>query len=408
MRSLALLISFFVVSSVCAESDWSKIDAAIQSGIDEQLYPGATLILGTDSEILYQKAYGHQTFAEDSAPTTIDSIFDMASVSKVEGTAAMSWLLLQEGKMHLDDHVTKYIPEFSQGDKESVTIRNLLTHTSGLKAYENYRLAEAKRTENETQADALILHYASLSKSYETGERCTYSCLNFQTMARVNENASGMRQEDFLIKNVYQPLGMMSTKYNMTEAELARVSPSHKHADGTDARQEIHDPLARYHGAKEHSPGNAGLYSTAPDLAIFCQMILNDGAGVYTPETIKEISKIQTPFNIEEKKGLGLDIYESSPYVTDQNYVPDHYVLGHSGYTGTLFLIDQNTEVFMVLLTNRTYPAQEGAVDQTPSVTPVRKAVWDQFLRMQPEYQEFYSTLDSQTAEASADAAKPS
>lgn len=371
-------------------SSWPEVDEAVQEGIDTGMYPGGTLVIGQGDQILYAKAYGHETFSPDSPAVNLDTIYDMASVSKVVGTATASWLLMEDGLLDPERRVSDYLPDFQASGKQDVKVRDLMTHVSGLKAYENYRVAEKKRRVGESHADALLRHYMELEPSYKSGERYVYSCLNFQTLARLNETVAGKRQEDLLTERVYTPLGMNDTRYILNDEQLARVAPTFKDEEGNDVRGTVHDPLARYHGSWKNCPGNAGVFSTAKDMAIYCQMILNEGKysghRFFAPSTIRRTTDNQLPLHIGELRGFGWDIYEMEPYITPVNRESGKEIIGHSGYTGTLLLLDKNTKTYMVFLTNRTYPTEEGATDQNPSIQEIRKSIWSEVLRSRREY----------------------
>lgn len=363
------------------------IDAAIASGIEQGLYPGATCIAGrvTDDgyELLWAQAYGTTTFdPEEAAHAAVGlaTLYDMASVTKLVGTTSAALIAIEDGRVTLDQPVSDFIPGFDANGKAGVTVRHLMTHTSGLKAYESYSRVDAGREEGEPACDALVRHYAGLGLSYETGEDYTYSCLNFQTLARVNENAEGRTQEALLRERVFGPMGMEDTTWRPTTEQLARTAPTHRDSAGRPVAGIVHDPLARYHGSATHCPGNAGLYSTAPDLARWCRMILQhgawDGGQVLDADLVALATSVQTDPAVGELRGLGFDVYESAAYIRDANREPGHHLVGHTGYTGTMVLIDQDTGVFLVLLTNRTFPADPDASDQTPSITDVRKQCW--------------------------------
>lgn len=381
------------------------LDGIITAGIEARSYPGAVIIVGKKGQALYAKAYGRQTFDPDSPRMALNTIFDLASVSKLVGTTSAALLNLDDGKLGLDDPVAKYIPGFEAEGKEAVTIRDLMTHVSGLKPYESKDAVEKSRREDESTADALIRAYAALKLAYPPRTDYRYSCLNFQTMARVNEVAANERMEDLLVQRVYGPLGMKDTRYVLTKEQLARTAPTHRGPDGDLCRGEVHDPLARYHGSAEHCPGNAGLYSTARDLAIYCRMILNEGSWrgrrIFQADTLRMATRRQTPEGVTASHGLGFAIYRSAPYATELNQKPETQIVGHFGYTGTWVWIDKYSGTFMVLLTNRTFPAEEGKVDQTPSIESVRKGAVDLVLRSLPEYAEYFA---AQPATATAPA----
>ncbi len=376
----------------------AELDSIIENGIEQEVFPGAVLVVGQPGEVLWAQAYGRRTYDEDADPVTLDSLFDMASVSKVAATATMAWRLLGEGVIALDDPVSDYIPNFDSGGKDGVTVKDLLTHVSGLKSYENRNVVEQQRREDETPAEALIRHYAALEASYEPRTRYVYSCLNFQTLARVNEVAAGVSMESYLNEHIYGPLGMNDSVFTLSEDQLARTIPTIRRGDGSLLVGEIHDPLANYHGVGDHTPGNAGLFSTGPDLAQFCGMILNEGrAGdrqLIDAEILRIASTDQTPEAVDAVRGLGWVIYTSFPWATDLNHEDGNRVIGHTGYTGTMFWLDQHSQTYYVLLTNRVYPD-----DSRPdgiTIAGVRRQVAEAVLRSRPEYEHFFAERDKE------------
>ena len=166
------------------------VDKIIQEAIEQKHAPGAVLLIGKDNKIVYFKAYGNRRIKPRIDPMTKDTIFDLASCSKILGTSTMTMLLLQQGKITLDTKVADILPQFAQKDKGDVTVWNLLTHTSGLPPYCNWKDAEEQRGDK-TTADAMIDYISSMEKRYPTGEYYLYSCLNFQTLARVMKKWQG-------------------------------------------------------------------------------------------------------------------------------------------------------------------------------------------------------------------------
>ena len=375
---------------------WDVLDDLVEAGLGDETYPGAVLIVGQPSRIIWAKAYGNKTYDEDAESMTLESIFDLASVTKVLGTTSAALALMEDDKLSPDDLVAEYIPGFGTAGKETVTIRDLMTHTSGLKAYENKNRVEKERPEGTLQSDALINHYAALKVSYEPRTDYRYSCLNFQTTARVTENIAGMRMEDYLKERVYGPLDMRNTVYSLSEEQKKRVVPTLKRSDGTVLISEVHDPLANYHGVKDHCPGNAGLFAPATDVARYCEMIARDGdyygREIYKPATIAMATKDQTPEGVDNKRGLGWGIYESAPYCTDLNNTPETYVIGHTGYTGTMIWIDKRTDTYMVFFTNRVYPDDKSQPEHKLSISDVRRNLADAILRHLPEYQDSFDS----------------
>lgn len=392
-------VSSLPAMEIVETEGWEALDKLATEGIEQQVYPGAYLVVGQPGNLIWSKPYGTFTYEEDAASIDGTSLFDLASVSKVVGTTSAALLLLDDGTIALDDLVSKHIPGFEQGGKETVTVKDLMTHTSGLKAYDTWSIVEKGRERGETRADALIRRYASLEVSYEPRTKYTYSCLNFQTLARVVENASGERMEDLLRERVFGPLGMEDTTYILSGEQTNRAVPTQKAADGSTIVAVVHDPLAKYHGSEMHCPGNAGLFSSGPDIAKYCEMIANggelNGNRIFSEEILALATSTMSPEEVNENRGLGWDVYESQPYLTDLNKTPETSVIGHTGYTGTMIWIDKNTKTYMVFLTNRSYP-DDGNKSE---ISSIRRRLADTILRNLPEYQEYFATLQEDTEE---------
>ncbi len=369
------------------------LDAIIRRGIANRLYPGAVCVVGridpgTDRhDVVYAQAFGFTTYeptgpADDAyQPVSLNTQYDLASVTKLVGTTSAALIATADGQLVLDAPAATYLPGFAQQGEDAITIRQLMTHTSGLPAYENPQKVELNRDPDHHPSDALIAHYAKIRPLAPPGKRCTYSCLNFQSLARAVENASNRSLEDLLQERLFGPLGMQSTTWRPVPGRASGIGPTHRDAAGLPVSGTVHDPLARYHQNAQHCPGNAGLYSTAPDLARWCQLILQHGRWgsrqLLDAGLLAEATSTQTdPAVVGEARGLGFDVYESTRYVSVHNAKPGHHLVGHSGYTGTLVLIDQHTGVYMVLLTNRTFPPNVTATDQSPSINAVRSACW--------------------------------
>jgi CubicO group peptidase (beta-lactamase class C family) len=375
--------------------DFQPCDEIVTSGIQSRIYPGAVLVIGNGDHILYEKAYGHYTYDADARPMSLDTLFDMASCTKVVGTATAAMALIEDGKLSVNDQVAKYIPQFASGGKEKDTVKDLMTHVSGLPAYANAKKVEETRTTGTSTADAMIQYIAKLKTIYPPRTKVVYSCLNMQTMARVNETILKGRMDDFLKKRVYGPLGMNDTVYLPSSEQKQRCAPTLRNADGTYYAGEIHDPIAHYHSAVDHCPGNAGLFSTGPDLARFCGMILGGGklgeTRVFKPETIAEMTRVQTPDVVKDKRGLGFDVYSTKPWTTSLNEAPDKLVVGHTGYTGTLIWLDKLSKTYVVFLTNRTLP--NGANPEDGRLMPVRRSIVSHVMHQLPQYQDVLKGL---------------
>ncbi len=388
------------VSPVVAASGASEtsnlsatLDGILESGVKDHVYPGAALIVGRPGKRLYEKAVGHLTYETTSPAVTVHTLWDLASVTKVVGTSTAAMLALEEGKLKLTDLVSSHIPGFEANGKEKATVLNLMTHTSGLPAYAQAALAEKERRPDETTADALIRYYATLKARSEPGTTITYSCLNMQTTARIVEQVMDKRLEDLLRARVWEPLGMKDSAYLVSQDQLKRTAPTLE-TNGKLLVGKVHDPLASYHQSTIHCPGNAGLFSSADDLARYCEMIANggkspDGKTILKPETVSLMTSVQTPADWTSARGLGWDVEQSLPWATPMNNTTDTLVVSHSGYTGTFIWVDKKTKTYFVYLTNRVFP--DDASKKGPSIAKLRRAVAEAVLKAQPEYAEVFA-----------------
>lgn len=377
------------------------IDALMAEAMADGTFPGAVVLVGDASEIRWAAAYGRYTDAPDAPEVTLASIFDLASLSKVVGTLSAALVAWNDGALAPDDLVAQHITGFDQNGKAGVTIRDLMRHTSGLKAYESKDAVEASRPADTLPCDALIARYASLAPSYAPRTGFVYSCLNFQTLARITEESTGQRMADLLTARVFAPLGMIDATYELNAGQLSRTLPTIRQSDGTPLVGRVHDPLAAYHGTSPHTPGNAGLFATGPDVARFCQAVLRegraeDGTQVFAPAILAEALSAQQPEGVTEMHGLGWDIYEAEGYTTPLNAAPGTYAVGHTGYTGTMIWIDLRAQVFFVFLSNRTWPDDRAQTDGKIRISDARRRLVGIVQRSCPEYATLFAEPPSQ------------
>jgi len=370
---------------------FKQSEAIIQEAVDKKATPGAVLLVGKDNKIVYERAFANRRLRPFIEPMTSDTIFDLASCSKILGTSAMTMLLIQDGKLKLETKVADILPQFAQNEKGDVTVWNLLTHTSGLPPYCDWKEAEKIRGDK-TQDDALIDYIASLKKRYTTGEFYLYSCLNFLTLARVNETVAGESMHSFLKRRIWDPLGMKSSGYLLTPEQLKRTATTAE-GDSTVVGL-VHDPLAHYHKATErHCPGNAGLFMSSGDMAIMAQLILNggmyNGVRIYKPETVDlwtcpHMRQPEYDAKKPDHKGdlstraLGWIIYQDKPYVNKK--APDGSFIGHTGWTGTYIWIDKHSKTFLVFNTNCVH------ANPDPQIHPYRKRIIEVLLKSINQY----------------------
>jgi len=337
------------------------MDQAIQEAIQQNKLPGAVLIVGHDGKVVYRKAYGQRALVPKTEAMTLDTIFDVASLTKVIATTSSLMKLFEEGRFRLNDKVTDYIPEF-QGGKSDITLRNLFTHFSGLAPDVPLKPAW---TGNET---GLRLAYTD-KPTGAPGVRHVYSDINFILLGELVHRLSGQTLAEYSRRNVFLPLGMKETQFLPPAAWLPRIAPTERPDKNSEPlRGVVHDPTARYMGGVA---GHAGLFSTADDLARFAQMMLNGGQlddlRLFNPLTVRKFTEPQTPPDQPVLRGLGWDI--DSPYSTNRGELFPIGSYGHTGFTGTSIWIDPSTQTYVILLANSVHP------DARPSLVPLRSKV---------------------------------
>jgi CubicO group peptidase (beta-lactamase class C family) len=334
----------------------TALDNAIEAAIHDGRIPGAVVCIGHRKEIVYEKAYGNRSLVPTVEPMTDDTIFDIASLTKVVSTSACLMCLYDQGAFKLDDPVTNYIPEFQAG-KSAITVRDLLTHFSGLKP-------DVPLKPKWTGYDYGIALAASDPPEVPRETKHIYSDINFELLGDMIGRLSRVREDAYAREHIFAPLGMTDTTYNPSQDLVNRIAPTAINEEtGIPFRGVVHDPTARFMGGVA---GHAGVFSTAQDLARFAQMMLNrgelDGVRICKPETVDLFTTPQTPPNQPIKRGLGWDI--DSLYSTPRG---DYFPIGsygHTGFTGTSLWIDPKSQTYVILLTNCVHPHEGKSVVQ--------------------------------------------
>lgn len=346
----------------------SKVDDIVNASIAKKEIPGAVLAVVRDGKMAYIKAYGNKSVDPKVEPMTENTVFDLASCSKVVGTAMSMAHLLENGGFRLTDRVDMYIPGFQSyvdpqtGEKVHIRMVDLLTHSSGLPSYVSPEVVI--KAKGAADPDSLMSYICTMTRKHRPTTKFEYSCLNFITLQNVLQNITGMKLADYAQKNIFDVLGMKNTTYMPTNkpAILKLVAPTEKQPNGKCLIGEVHDPLARVmnHG----NSGNAGVFSNADDLAILAAALMNDGEyngkqvlGKLTVETMTRV-----PEEVEHLgRSLGWDNY--SPYASNNgNLFHPTRTFGHTGYTGTSIIIDPVSETAVILLAHRVHPADKGSV----------------------------------------------
>ena len=340
------------------------LDGIVGAAVARKDFPGAVLLVSRRGKVVYRKAFGDSQLVPERLPMKADMIFDLASVTKPVATATAVMLLVERGEIRLWDTVKTYVPEFTPwyGEKgragEPVRLFHLLTHTSGLPPYTDAKAAGEKLGDPCSTADLVGL-IAALPKESPAGTTFTYSCLNYITLAHIVQKITGRTLADVTAESIFKPLGMTRTFYRPAESCWADCVPTEV-IEGRPLRGVVHDPLARLQGGIS---GNAGLFSTADDLAVFAEMLLNggeaNGVRVLSPLTVRRMTEIYPQVGASGR-GLGWDIDTDYSTVRGDLFGPSSY--GHSGYTGTSIWIDPETGTAVVFLTNRVHPDDKGEI----------------------------------------------
>jgi uncharacterized protein YbbC (DUF1343 family) len=343
----------------------ARVDALVNQAIADKQVPGAVLLVGRGPRVLYQKAYGQRALVPRPEPMTLDTVFDLASVTKVVATATSVMVLVEEGRIRLTDRVATHIPDFGRYGKGNITIRHLLTHVSGLRP-------DVDLGDPWLGYDKALALAAEEVPTSAPGERFVYSDINYFLLGDIVARVSGMPFDRFARERVFLPLGMTETMFNPPASLWPRIAPTQLctrygwPCDGPDQimlRGIVHDPTAR---RMDGVAGHAGLFSTAADLAKYCQMILNGGAlgraRVLSPLSVIKMTTAASPDGLPSVRGLGWDI--DSSYSSNRGELLPVGSFGHTGFTGTSIWIDPVTSTYVVLLSNRVHP--DGKGDATP------------------------------------------
>ncbi len=324
----------------------AEIETEMNRAIEEHRLPGGVIWIESQGAV-YHKAFGHRAIVPQAEPMTEDTIFDVASMTKVLATVPALMLLRERGKLNIDELARTYLPEFTGGGKEAITLRHLLTHTSGF-----------------DRALSQFPDWAHFPKAFQAicaqqlarppGTLHVYSDINFIILGELFQRVSGERLDKFVAREIYRPLKMGDTSFLPTADKLPRIAPTEKIGSEV-LRGKVHDPKGRAMGGVA---GHAGVFTTAADLARFARMMLNqgelDGVRIFQPATIKLMTSVQTGDQVEARRGLGWDI--DSDFSRPRGNIFPIGSYGHSGFTGCSLWIDPFSRTFVMLLSNRVHP----------------------------------------------------
>lgn len=376
---VAPIVCLLVTQLICAQSlsvvapesvgmlgkQLAFIDEAVADEIAKKQLPGAVVLVGRQGKIVWRKAYGNRTLEPNIEAMTTDTIFDLASLTKVVATATSIMILVERGKIRLGDPVSRYIPEFGETGKKTITIEQLMMHRSGLmpdNAIEDYQQGVEKAWEN----------LWKLAPIAEAGAKFIYSDVNYEVLGELVRRISGKPLDQFAAENIFRPLGMKDTGFKPAASLQKRIAPTEKRGgknlvestgekpSGEEhwMRGEVHDPRSYLLGGVA---GHAGLFSTADDLALYCQMILNhgelNGVRILSPMTVARMTEGRASGGNAvdgNVRGLGWDIFTG--YSANRGDLLPIGSFGHTGFTGTGLWLDPTSQTFVVFLSNRVHP----------------------------------------------------
>jgi uncharacterized protein YbbC (DUF1343 family)/CubicO group peptidase (beta-lactamase class C family) len=336
------------------EAQLAPIAEIVEEAIRNGKIPGAVVLVGNRGEVVYRRAFGYRAVEPVKLPMTEDTIFDLGSLTKVVATATALMQLAEKGKLRIEDPVIKYWPEFKKKGKKKITVRQLLTHYSGLREsldskpmWSGYQTALRK-----------IIAERPICPP-ET--RFIYSDINFIVLGELVSRISGEPLDIYCAKHIFKPLGMKDTGFRPSRDLLDRIAPT-QYQYGTTGRMlwgEVHDPISNQMGGVA---GHAGLFSTADDLSLFAQMLLNGGSmrgvSILSSLMVEKMTVPQTPPDKAALRGLGWDI--DSPFTSNRGEIFPVGSYGHTGFPGTSIWIDPFSETYVIILTNRVHPRGNG------------------------------------------------
>lgn len=355
---------------VAVRSRLSEMDSVIAQEISKRNLPGAVVIVGQNNRIVWRKAYGEREVEPSHEAMTLDTIFDLASLTKIVATVTSIMILVERGKVRLSDPVSSYIPELKGEGRDQMTVESLLTHRAGY-------APDFDLKERWTGYDEAIRRLAKEPLRNPPGARFVYSDIGFIALGEIVKRVSGLPLDQFAKQNIFVPLGMNDTTFRPAASVRPRIAPTEKRrgqlsylgdtasGGGSDLekwlRGEVHDPTAyRMSGVA----GHAGLFSTADDLSIYARMILGGGSyggkRILSPLTVAEMTRPRIISESGWTRGLGWDI--NSSFSTNRGDLFPLGSFGHTGFTGTSMWIDPATNAFVIFLSNRVHPNGKGDV----------------------------------------------
>jgi uncharacterized protein YbbC (DUF1343 family)/CubicO group peptidase (beta-lactamase class C family) len=323
------------------------IDPIIKDAIRTGQIPGAVVAVWHNGQVVYRKAFGFRALEPRREPMTVDTIFDLASLTKVVATTTAVMQLVETGAVRLNDPVSRYLPEFAQNGKDDITVRMLLTHYSGLEP-------DLDLVHPWLGRDAAFAMAFAEKPVNPPGANFLYSDINFITLGALVERVSKTELDKYCQKNIFAPLQMSHTRFAPPATWLPKIAPTQYDEHNQMLRGVVHDPTARRMGGVA---GHAGLFSTADDLSKFAHALIT-GSAVLPSLVVEKMTTPQQPPTSSSLRGFGWDI--DSPFSTNRGELLPVGSFGHTGFTGTSLWIDPTTRTYIILLTNAVHPRGKG------------------------------------------------
>ncbi len=334
-----------------------RIDSAVARAIERGEIPGAVVLVARRGAIVHSLAAGRRSIEPTSESMTLDTVFDLASLTKPIATATSVMILIEEGAVRLSDSIVRHLPEFKNHGKEAITVEHLLRHRAGL-------IADNPQADFDQGPKAAWKRISEIDLVSKPGERYVYSDVGFLILGRLVERVSGKSLDAFAHERIFLPLGMIDTGFRPQDppaepkaaASILRIAPTEPPRQGEPIlRGTVHDPRARALGGVA---GHAGLFASADDLAIYAQTLLNEGIApnghrLLSPRAIRRFTDAGTT-PPSERRALGWDV--DTPHSAPRGELFDTTGFGHTGFTGTSLWIDPESETFVILLTSRLHP----------------------------------------------------
>lgn len=334
-----------------------QADEAIEQAIAAGKTPGAVLLVGRGDSIVYLKAYGSRDIDPRKVAMTTDTVFDLASLTKPMATATSVMILVDRGKIDLHAPIARYIPEFGQNGKDTITVEQLLLHRGGL-------VADNPLKDYEAGPEAALRKIWALKPKYEPGTQFEYTDVGFIVLAELVKRVDGRTIDRFASDEIYQPLEMRETTYAPLQDELLKRCAPTERRSGRPMVGEVHDPRSYALG---EIAGHAGLFGTAADVSRYCRMLVHggqlDGKRILREPTVSEMTKMRCLPDHTGCRGYGFDIDTAFSSCRGERFERGT-TFGHTGYTGTMFWVDPKNACYFVLLTNRVHPDGKGDVKE--------------------------------------------